>query len=285
MIGAIAGDIIGSYWEFRDEKDRDTELFLPDSTITDDSILSVATAESILRNQHYADMYRKYCRAYPTYGYGGSFVEWAQVSPNYCTPNSSYGNGSAMRVGPIGWAFDSIQRTMMEAHQSASVTHMHPEGIKGAQAIASAIFMARTGMDRESIRLAIEEWFEYQTVFDFDVLHEEYTFTPTCQGTVPVALACVFQADSFEETMRLGLHAGGDVDTLLAIAGSVAEPLYGIPEDIRSQSEAMLMKHSPALLGMLLEFERQYGCGKVVKSKQSPRFEGFFTRFLKKAVR
>jgi ADP-ribosylglycohydrolase len=125
MIGSIIGDIVGSYWEFREEKERDTELFRPESTITDDSILSVASAEAILRRQHYADMYQKYCRAYPTYGYGGSFVEWAHVSPNYIQPNASWGNGSAMRVGPIGWAFDSIQRTMMEAHQSSSVTHCH----------------------------------------------------------------------------------------------------------------------------------------------------------------
>jgi ADP-ribosylglycohydrolase len=283
MIGAILGDIIGSYWEFREEKDRNSDFFLPLSTITDDSILSVATAETILRKQHYADLYQAYCRAYPTYGYGGSFVEWAHVNKNYTTPNYSCGNGSAMRVGPVGWAFDSLQRTMMEAHQSASVTHCHPEGLRGAQAVAVAIYLARTGVPKEEIRLAIEEWFEYQTVFDLDVLNEEYTFNPTCQGTVPVALACVFQAESFEEVMRNGLHVGGDTDTLLAIAGSIAEPLYGIPEDLRKQGEAMLLQHSPALLGMLLEFERQYGAGKAVASPRNFSFKNLFNGLLKKS--
>lgn len=282
MIGAIAGDIIGSYWEFRDEKDRDTELFLPDSTITDDSILSIATAEAILRKQHYSDMYRRYCRAYPTYGYGGAFVEWAHVSPNYCTPNASYGNGSAMRVGPVGWAYNDIQSIMMQAQQSAGITHCHPEGIRGSQAIAAAIFMARAGLPKDEIKSAIEEWFEYQTDFDFETLNKEYTFDVTCQGTVPVALACVFQSDSYEECIRLGLFAGGDVDTLLCCAGSVAEALYGVPDEIRSKSEAMLLKHSPALLGMVLEFERHYGCGKAVRNADRPKFKGFLSSLINK---
>lgn len=283
MIGAILGDIIGSYWEFREEKDRNSDFFLPTSTITDDSILSIASAEAILRKLHYSDMYQRYARAYPTYGYGPSFMEWAHTNSNYVTPNSSWGNGSAMRVGPIGWAFDSIQRTLLEAQQSACITHCAPQGITGAQAVAAVIYLARTGVPKEEIRLAIEEWFEYQTVFDLDVLSEEYTFDVSCQGTVPVALACVFQAESFEEVMRNGLHCGGDTDTLLAIAGSMAEPLYGIPEDLRQQGEAMLLKHSPALLGMLLEFERKYGAGKVVASTQGFTFKGFFNRILKNA--
>lgn len=140
-------------------------------------------------------------------------------------------------------------------------------------------------MGKEDIREALESWFEYQTIFDLDILHEEYTFDVSCQGTVPVALACVFQANSFEDVLRNGLYVGGDTDTLLAIAGSIAEPLYGIPEDLRIKAEEIMAKHSPALLGMMQEFERQYGCGKAVKSATSPTFIGFFNRFMKKSAR
>lgn len=281
MIGAIIGDIVGSYHEFRDEKDHEGPLFRPESTITDDSILSIASAEAILRNQFYSDLYQRYCRAYPSYGYGGSFLDWAHVHNNYITPNYSWGNGSAMRVSPIGWAFDSIQRTMIEAQQSASVTHAHPSGIAGAQATAAAIFLARTGVPKDEIYEAILEWFEYPSYDNLDTLHEEYSFDVSCQGTLPVAIACVMQADDFQQVMINGLYTGGDTDTLLAIAGSIAEPLYGVPEAMRIKAETILNQHSPALLGMLKEFERKYGAGKSIAEKKS--FGGFFSSFLRRS--
>lgn len=269
MIGSVIGDIVGSFHEFRDEKDHEGPLFRPESTITDDSILSIATAEAILRTQHYSDLYQRYCRAYPTYGYGGSFLDWAHVNNNYITPNYSWGNGSAMRVSPIGWAFNTPQSVMIEAQQSACITHCHPSGIAGAQATALAIYMARTGVPKQEIYETILEWFEYEEYTELDTLHKEYSFDVSCQGTVPVALACVMQADSFEQVMRNGLYVGGDTDTLLAIAGSIAEPLYGIPENMRSEAVNMLNKHSPALLGMLCEFERKYGAGKTIAEPRS----------------
>lgn len=270
MIGAIIGDIIGSYHEFREEKVFDGDFFLPESTFTDDTILSIATADAILFSQSYTYNYQRYFRAYPTYGYGPSFCMWAQISDGYLKENNSWGNGSAMRVSPIGWAFDSVMRVMIEAQQSSSVTHAHFEGIKGAQAVAVAIFMARKGASKDQIRELIEASFEYDCSMNLDQLHEEYVFDVSCQGTVPVALSCVLQADSFEKTMRNGLYVGGDSDTLLAIAGSIAEPLFGVPQYMRDKAESMLSEASPSLLGTVREFEKRYGCGKSVAD------EGFY---------
>lgn len=269
MIGAIIGDIVGSYWEFREEKvgkDEIIDLFRTESTITDDSILTVATAEAIIFKAFYSSSYQRYCRSFPTYGYGPSFMEWAHTNSGYLKESYSWGNGAAMRVSPIGWAFDSPQRVMQEAQQSACVTHCHPEGLKGSQATAMAVYMARTGSTKAEIREFMQDWFEYDLDLNLDTLHEEYVFDVSCQGTVPVALACVLQADSFEQTLRNGLYVGGDSDTLLAIAGAIAEPLYGVPEDLRKQAETIVHAHSPALLGMIHEFEKKYGKGKTAAS-------------------
>lgn len=270
MIGAIIGDIVGSYWEFREEKvgkGEEVDLFRTESTITDDSILTVATAEAILFKSFYSSSYQRYCRSFPAYGYGPSFMEWAHTNSGYLKESYSWGNGSAMRVSPIGWAFDSPQRVMQEAQQSACVSHCHPEGIKGAQATAMAVYMARIGSSKAEIIEFMQDWFEYDLDLNLDTLHEEYSFDVSCQGTVPVALACVLQADSFEQTLRNGLYVGGDSDTLLAIAGAIAEPLYGVPEALRKQAEAIVHAHSPALLGMLHEFEKNFGKGKAVASQ------------------
>lgn len=270
MIGAIAGDIIGSYWEFREEKvsDRKEKLFRSESTITDDSILTIATAEAILRNRFYTDCYQDYCRRFVNYGYGPSFMQWAHTSESYTKPNHSYGNGAAMRVSPIGWAFNSLQRVLMEAQQSASITHCHTEGIKAAQATSVAIFMARNGASKDQIRTVMQEWFEYLVDIDLDEYHREYQFDVSSQGTLPPAIACVLQADSFEDVMRNGLYIGGDCDTLLAIAGGIAEPMFGVPKDIREQAEEMLYNHGPTLLGTLREFEKKFGAGVVANGNQ-----------------
>lgn len=259
MIGAILGDIGGSYWEFREEKDRNSALFRPESTITDDTILTIATADAIISHQNYTEYYQRYCRTYPTYGYGPSFMEWAQVSTNYIKPNYSWGNGAAMRVSPVGWAFESVQRVMLEAQQTASVTHAHSQGLAAAQAVALAIFMFRNGVESSVVEEVMNEYFEYETRLDLDVLNREYVFDVSCQGTIPAALSCVFQSNSFEETLRAGLHVGGDSDTLCAIAGGIAEARFGVPDKLRQQGEEMLAKHCHKLLGTMRQFERLHG--------------------------
>lgn len=260
MIGAIIGDIAGSYWEFRNEKDRDADFFIPGhSTITDDSILSIATADAIINHRPYTEFYQLYCRTYPQYGYGPSFMEWAYAGSNYTRQNFSWGNGAGMRVSPVGWAFESVQRVLSEAQMSACITHAHEEGTKGAQAVALAIFMFRNGVEPAVIEEVMNDWFDYLTRMDLDELNRDYEFTPSCQGTIPQALSCVFQASSFEEALRNGLHVGGDTDTLLAIAGSIAEARFGVPDKLRLKAEEMLDQHSAKLLGVLRQFERLYG--------------------------
>jgi ADP-ribosylglycohydrolase len=259
MIGAIIGDVSGSYWEFREEKDRNSALFRPESQITDDTILTVATADAIISFQNYTEYYQRYCRAYPTYGYGPSFMEWAQVSTNYIKPNYSWGNGAAMRVSPVGWAFESVQRVMIEAQQTASVTHAHSHGLAGAQAVALAIFMFRNGVEASVVEEVMNDYYEYQTRLDLDELNREYEFDVSCQGTIPAALSCVFQANSFEEVIRNGLHVGGDTDTLCAIAGGIAEARFGVPDKLRQQGEEMLGRHCLKLLGVVRQFEKLYG--------------------------
>jgi ADP-ribosylglycohydrolase len=272
MLGAICGDIVGSYWEFKEEKpdDRKSPLFRPESIMSDDSILTIATAEAILRGQFYTELYQSFCRRYVNYGYGPSFMNWAHANESYTKPNHSWGNGSAMRVSPIGWAFNTPQSVMIEAQQSASITHCHPEGIKGAQSTALAVFMARAGASKEDIAQVMVEWFNYNLDIDLEDYHIEYKFDVSCMGTVPPAIACVLQASSFEEVLQNGLYIGGDTDTLLSIAGAVAEPLYGIPKDIREKTEAIVLKNSPVLLATIHEFEAKYGCGKAM-----PSTEGF----------
>lgn len=260
MIGAILGDIAGSYFEFRDEKDRNADFFIPGhSTITDDSILTIATADAIINHRSYSEFYQLYARTYPTYGYGPSFMEWAHTNSNYTKPNFSWGNGAGMRVSPVGWAFESVQRVMSEGQMSACITHAHEEGTKGAQAVALAVFLFRNGVEAAVVEEVMNDWFDYLTRMDLDELNRDYTFTPSCQGTIPQALSCVFQATSFEEVLRNGLHVGGDTDTLLAIAGAIAEARFGVPDKLRKQGEEMLDKHSAKLLGVLRQFERLYG--------------------------
>ncbi len=269
MIGAIIGDIAGSYWEFRDEKVRDSEFFLPESTITDDTILTIATADAILTNAFYSGRYQEFTRIYEKYGYGPSFKSWAHTNSNYITENNSWGNGAPMRVSPVGWAFGTPQSVLIEAQQTACITHCHPSGIKAAQAVALAVYLARTGCPKDEIREVMESWFEYSTNMDLDDLHAEYTFDISSQGTLPPALSCVFQADDFETVIRNGLYVGGDTDTLLAIAGSIAEPLYGVPGDLREKAEKMVNQHSPKLLGIVKEFEKKYGAGKPAEKKMT----------------
>ena len=243
MIGAIIGDSIGSVYEFSPVKRTDFEAWTPDSRFTDDSVMTVATADAILNGGDYGASYRRWGRLFPNAsfwpnaGYGGSFVRW--LAKDDAPPYDSFGNGSAMRVGPIGWAFATLEETLAEAEKSAVCSHNHPEGVKGAQATAAAIFWARNGESKDFIRASVEKMFGYDLSKNCDEIRPDYRFSEICQTTVPQALAAFFDASNFEEAIRLAVSLGGDADTLACITGSVAEAFWGaasIPNDWRQKT-------------------------------------------------
>jgi ADP-ribosylglycohydrolase len=231
LLGALAGDIIGSVYEYSAQKSTDFLLFCEDSELTDDSILTLAVADAILNNRSYLECIRKYALEYPNSGYGGMFRQWMHAANPQ--PYNSFGNGSAMRVSPVGWAFDTIEDVLREAEQSAAVTHNHPEGIKGAQAIALSIFLARKGESKEKIKQEVVSRFGYNLDETIDELRPIYEFNETCQETVPQAIIAFLESEDFEDAIRKAISLGGDADTLAAITGSIAEAYYGgIPEEI-----------------------------------------------------
>lgn len=231
LLGALAGDVIGSVYEFNAPKTTKFELFTPYSQITDDSILTIAVADAIIKERSYLECVREYALKYPGGGYGGMFRQWmysANPQPYY-----SFGNGSAMRVSPVGWAFDTIEETLHQAKASAAITHNHPEGIKGAQAVALAIFYARNGGNKDQIRNEITKLFGYDLSFTLDKIRPTYQFDETCQNTVPPAVVAFLESRDFEDAIRNAISLGGDADTLAAITGSIAEAFYGcVPEEI-----------------------------------------------------
>jgi len=187
LVGAIAGDVIGSVHEWAGTKTKDFPLFVPQSTFTDDSVLTVAVAEWILTGEDLVDLLHTYYHNYSGRGYGGMFHDWA--FHRLRQPYNSFGNGAAMRVSPVGFAFDTIEEVLAWAEQSAAVTHNHPEGIRGAQATAAAIYLARRGQDKDQIRRSLESQFGYDLSARLDQIRPMYRFNETCQGTVPQALA------------------------------------------------------------------------------------------------
>lgn len=239
MLGAIAGDIIGSIYEHSPIKTRDFPLFDPRCRFTDDSVLTIAVAGSILGGTGYRENLRELGRRYPDAGYGGTFRRWLFADDP--RPYHSWGNGSAMRVSPVGFAFDTPEKVLEEARRSAAVTHDHPEGIKGAQATALAVFLARTGHGREEIRREIAARFGYDLERSLDAIRPGYGFDVSCQGTVPEAIIAFLESGSYEDTVRNAISLGGDSDTLACIAGGIAEAFYGgIPADIRKRALAAL---------------------------------------------
>ncbi len=255
MLGAIAGDIVGSVYERRPIKHTDFELFGPGSVFTDDSVLTVATAEVLLEGGDYAGAYRRWYRRYPDRGFGPGFRGWA--SRDDAGPYGSLGNGSAMRVSPVGWAFGSLDDVLREARRSAEVTHDHTEGVKGAQAVAAAVLLARTGTPRQEIRAYLARTFGYRLDRTVDQIRPGYRFDPTCPGSVPEALIAFLDSESWEDAVRKAVSLGGDSDTLACIAGAVAEAFYGgVPEPVRREAEARL----PAdMLAVVRRFEARYG--------------------------
>jgi len=235
MLGAITGDIIGSVYEFTDEKpEYSFTLFCPDSEFTDDTVLTVALADSILNDIPYEKKLRQYYLVYPNAGYGGMFHKWARSkNPK---PYNSWGNGSAMRVSPVGWAYNDLETVLLKAKESAEVTHNHPEGIKGAQATAASIFLARTKYSKKEIKEFVEKNFSYNLDLDIELLRKDYKFNESCQATVPQAIFTFLISESFEDSIRKAIYIGGDSDTLACINGSIAEAFYGgVPEDITKE--------------------------------------------------
>lgn len=196
-------------------------------------------ADCLLQGGDYDEFLSDYYRAYPHAGYGGAFKRWAKTKPRQ--PYNSWGNGSAMRVSPVAWAFDTLDEVLREAKRSAEVTHNHPEGVRGAQATAAAIFLARTGHDKEQIRQQIEARFEYSLRQTPDQIRPTYRFDVSCQGSVPQSIIAFLASDDFEDAIRIAISLGGDADTMACIAGGIAEAFYGgVPNEIKTKTLAVL---------------------------------------------
>lgn len=267
MLGAIIGDIVGSIYEFNNIKKKDFPFFEDSMEITDDSILTIATAEWLLFGGNPDDYYLRYANEYPcpTGSYGTMFVQWVhQANRGIMQPYNSCGNGSAMRIAPVGWAFETEEQTLKVAKDSAECTHNHPEGIKGAQATALCIFLARHGVTPSEIKTRIENDFGYDLSLSVDEIRPRYSWDGldgavsggTCQGSVPQAIICAIKAVNFEDAIRNAVSIGGDSDTIACISGSIAEALFGIPMDIRMKG----MSYLPLPLhDIVAVFENKYG--------------------------
>ena len=201
-------------------------------------MLTVAVAESILRESDLVDTLHDYFRRYPQAGYGGSFIEWAALGRR--EPYNSWGNGSAMRVSPVGFAYGTLDDVMRHAEQTAAITHNHPEGIRGAQATAVAVYLARTGSDKQTIRQRIVEMFGYDLSVRLDEIRETYEFDISCQGSVPQSIQAFLEAEDFEDAIRNAISLGGDADTMACIAGGIAEAYWGIPREIEQRTLGLL---------------------------------------------
>lgn len=238
MLGAIIGDVAGSLYDFKSDKTKDFPFFAPGSRLTDDSIMTIAvgcacadsdiTDERAFKASVIWNM-RNLGRMYPAAGYGDGFYRWlhSDTMPAY----NSFGNGSAMRVSPVAWVAESLAQAEELAKWSAEVTHNHPEGIKGAQAVAAAVYLAKEGASKAEIKSYIEQNY-YALDFTLAAIRPGYSFDVTCQGSVPQAIQCFLEAEDFEDAIRNAISLGGDGDTLAAMAGSVAEAYFGIPEEL-----------------------------------------------------
>ena len=254
MLGVIAGDIIGSVHEHTLTKSTEFPLFGSGCRFTDDTVLTVASAHAILTGTSYQTAYRDFGRQYPNAGYGGAFREWLfSAEPR---PYNSWGNGSAMRVAPVGFAFNSVDDVLREAERSAAVTHDHPEGIKGAQATALAVFLARSGAAKEEIRENLTRRFGYDLSRTVDEIRPGYQWDVSCQRSVPEAIVAFLDSSGVEDAIRLAVSLGGDADTQAAIAGGIAEAFHGgLPESIVASVRPLL---PPEFLGVIDDFRRAF---------------------------
>lgn len=260
MIGAIVGDIVGSVYEFDNIKTKDFELFTNNCVFTDDTVLTVAVAETVLKynpcyenefKEHLVNSFHRYGRVYPDVGYGGRYLDWVQNKRR--EPYNSCGNGSAMRTAAVGWYAKTIEECERVARLCAEVTHNHPDGIAGAQATAGAIFLARQGAGKNEIKAYVEKY--YCVDFILDEIRPTYSFWEINSKTVPQAFRCFFESTGFEDAIRNAISIGGDSDTIAAITGSIAEAYYGIPESIKETALSYLDNH---LLDTVEAFCKEY---------------------------
>ena len=250
MLGAIAGDILGSIHELNPIKIKKFKLLDPGCVFTDDTVMTVAVADSIMIGVPYLESLQKWGREYPRAGYGGWFKKWIhQDDPK---PYNSFGNDSAMRCSSIGWFYNDEETVLEEAKKSAEITHNHPEGIKGAQAVALGVMMGRKGSSKIEIEDKLESLFDYDLNQKLSHIRPNYSFDVTCQGSVPQAIIAFLESEDFEDAIRNAISLGGDADTQACIAGALAEAHYmNIPDQIK---EFVFKKITPDLSYVTNEF-------------------------------
>lgn len=254
MLGSMIGDIVGSVYEWHNIKTEKFDLFKSDCFFTDDTVLTTATAKVLMGGINYDEAYQDFARRYPGRGYGGNFSHW--IYAENPKPYHSWGNGSAMRVSPVGFAFNSVEEVLAEAERSAAVTHNHPEGIKGAQATALAILLGRQGADQKEIRQEIAERFDYDLNRTLHDIRPGYRFDVSCQGSVPEAIIAFLESTSYEDAIRKAVSIGGDSDTIACITGGIAEAFYGgVPEKIAIKGRSYLPEE---FLDIVDEFYERY---------------------------
>lgn len=255
IFGAIAGDVIGSTYEFKNEKSVDINIFVEESKFTDDTVLTIAVADAILNNKDFGKTIWEYGNKYIDRGYGGRFLEW--LGSEKPEPYNSWANGSAMRVSPVGWAYSTLHETLEMAKKSAEVTHNHPGGIRGAQAIASAIYLARNGFSKKAIKDYISQTFEYDLNFKLDDIREEYKFHVSCKYSVPQAIVAFLESTDFESAIRLAISIGGDSDTISAMTSSISVAFYNqISDDIYNFVKSRLPQD---FIDIIEQFNERFG--------------------------
>ena len=258
IIGAICGDIIGSTREFNPIKNKDFLLIPNNSRFTDDTVLTLSLASWIIKDQSFSkkvliNEIKRICSKYSRVGYGHRFKNW--IFSEDIEAYNSWGNGSAMRVSPVAWVANSLKEAETLAKISAEVTHNHPEGIKGAVAVAGSIYLARTGESKEFIKDYIENNFKYDLSRNLDDIRPDYSFEVSCQKSVPESIICFLESEDYEDTIRNAISLGGDADTQAAIAGSIASAFYDVPECIVNEC---IEKLDDSLLNILSEFNENY---------------------------
>ena len=260
MYGAILGDIIGSPFEFdQGEKTKDFPLFSRGSTFTDDSVMTIAVADALMNagkdpeqiKELLVYSMRRWGRRTPDAGYGGMFYRWLFTDDPQ--PHNSYGNGSAMRASAAGWLYESFEETWQTARLTAEVTHNHPEGIKGAECVATVIWLARNGKGKAEIRQFVEDTFGYDLSRTCDEIRPTYHHVESCQQTVPEAVTAFLEGTDFEDVIRTAVSLGGDCDTLTCIAGSMAEAFYGVPEELKEECRKRITPEMRAVLELFDE--------------------------------
>tara|TARA_B100002003_G_scaffold8318_1_gene7322 strand:+ start:22 stop:801 length:780 start_codon:yes stop_codon:yes gene_type:complete len=247
MLGAIAGDILGSIHEFHPIKTKNFDLLNSECVFTDDTVMTVAVADSLMNKIPYVESLQMWGRKYPRAGYGGWFSKW--IDSDFPKPYNSFGNGSAMRCSSVGWLFEDEGSVLEEAKKSAEVTHNHPEGIKGAQAVALGVMLCRQGSTKLEIQEKLEDLFDYDLSQTMEQVKFNYSFDVTCQGSVPQAITAFLESEDFEDAIKNAISLGGDADTQACIAGALAEAFYmKIPDQIK---EFVLTRITPDILDVL----------------------------------